>query len=41
MFLGELSVFGAYGVKKQWMKRQAAASGDPSLMMSPGPRQAG
>ena len=41
MFLGELTVFGAYGVKKQWMKRQASAAGDPSLMMSPGTRQAG
>ena len=41
MFLGELSVFGAYGIKKQWLKRQAAQTGDAALLMSPGTRQAG
>ena len=38
MFLGELTVFGAYGVKKQWMKHQAASRGDANLLMSPGTR---
>ena len=41
MFLGELTVFGAYGVKKQYIKRQATQTGDAALLMSPGTRQAG
>ena len=40
MFLGELSVFGAYAVKKWWIKRQAEKTGDEAILMSPGTRQA-
>ena len=41
MFTGELTVFGAYGLKKLWMNSKAKQTGDASLAMSPGTRQAG
>ena len=41
MFTGELSVLGAYGIKKWWMNAQAKKTGDAALMMSPGTKQAG
>ena len=41
MFTGELSVLGAYGIKKLWMNAQAKKTGDAALMMSPGTKQAG
>ena len=34
-------MFGAYGLKKQWMKYQAAKTGDAGLLMSPGTAAAG
>merc|ERR1719464_43011 len=45
MFMGELSIFGAYGVKKVLRDRQAAKTaelgGQPELLMSPGTKAAG
>jgi len=41
MFVGELSVFGAYGVKKMYLKREAAKNpNNNDILMSPGTRQA-
>ena len=37
MFTGELSVFGAYGIKKWWIGRQAAANpAQAKQLLSPG-----
>ena len=42
MFTGELSVFGAYGVKKLYYSRKAAANpGEQKWLMSPGRAKAG
>lgn len=42
MFCGELSVFGAYGVKKVWYGRLAAQNpGSEKYLMSPGTAKAG
>jgi len=40
MFTGELSVFGAYGVKKVWMNQKAKQNTVDGMFMSPGARQA-
>jgi len=40
MFLGELTVFGAYGVKKQYLSSKAKQTGDDGILMSPGGRAA-